>query len=167
MRDPAFFAIGHMRLRDITFTLVVATSLSACETRSKLVAKNIYSQPSGQLTRQCKNSIKTVETRQLAKNSSLALVPIAAILTGGISVMAAAAVNGGITLDDELNANRIAKNCDIEQLQTNSDILITMATKTSVSAITGSFNIVNARATNNRIAIFARHFSSPLASTFL
>lgn len=133
------------RLRDVTLTLVLATSLSACETRSKLVAKNIYSQPSGQLTRECKNSIKTVETRQLAKNSSLALVPIAAILTGGISVMAAAAVNGGITLDDELNANRIAKNCDIEQhFKTNSDILITMATKTSVSAITGSFNIVNA-----------------------
>ena len=133
------------RLRDITLTLVLATSLSACETRSKLVAKNIYSQPLGQLTRECKNSIKTVETRQLAKNSSLALVPIAAILTGGISVMAAAAVNGGITLDDELNANRIAKNCDIEQhFKTNSDILITMATKTSVSAITGSFNIVNA-----------------------
>ena len=133
------------RLRDITFTLVVATSLSACETRSKLVAKNIYSQPLGQITRECKNSIKTVETRQLAKNSSLALVPIAAILTGGISVMAAAAVNGGITLDDELNANRIAKNCDIEKhFKTNSDILITMATKTSVSAITGSFNIVNA-----------------------
>ena len=133
------------RLRDITFTLIVATSLSACESRSKLVAKNIYSQPLGQITRECKNSIKTVETRQLAKNSSLALVPIAAILTGGISVMAAAAVNGGITLDDELNANRIAKNCDIEQLfKTKSDILITMATKTSVSAITGSFNIVNA-----------------------
>ena len=133
------------RLRDITLTLVLATSLSACETRSKLVAKNIYSQPLGQLTRECKNSIKTVETRQLAKNSSLALVPIAAILTGGISVMAAAAVNGGITLDDELNANRIAKNCNIEQhFKTNSDILITMATNTSVSAITGSFNIVNA-----------------------
>ena len=133
------------RLKDITFTLVVATSLSACETRSKLVAKNIYSQPLGQITRECKNSIKTVETRQLAKNSSLALVPIAAILTGGISVMAAAAVNGGITLDDELNANRIAKNCDIEQhFKTNSDILITMATKTSVSAITGSFDILNA-----------------------
>ena len=134
-----------VRLKDITLILVLATSLSACETRSKLVAKNIYSQPSGQLTRECKNSIKTVETRQLAKNSSLALVPIAAILTGGLSVMAAAAVNGGITLDDELNANRIAKNCEIEQhFKTNSDILITMATKTSVSAITGSFNIVNA-----------------------
>ena len=134
-----------LRFKKFTSIFVLATSLSACETRSKLVAKNIYSQPLGELTRECKDSIKTVETRQLAKNSSLALVPIAAILTGGISVMAAAAVNGGITLDDELNANRIAKNCDIEQhFKTNSDILITMATKTSVSAITGSFNIVNA-----------------------
>ena len=133
------------RLRDITLILVLATSLSACETRSKLVAKNIYSQPLGQLTRECKNSIKTVETRQLAKNSSLALVPIAAILTGGISVMAAAAVNGGITLDYELNANRIAKNCDIEQhFKTNSDILLTMAVNSTVNAITGSVSIVNA-----------------------
>ena len=96
-----------MQLKAITFIFLVVTSLTGCETRSKLVAKNIYSQPLSQLTLECKNSIKTVETRQLAKNSSLALMPIAAILTGGISVMAAAAVNGGITLDDELNANRI------------------------------------------------------------
>ena len=134
-----------MRFKELTLTLLVLTSLTGCETRSKLVAKNIYNQPSNQLTLECKNSIKTVETRQLAKNSSLALMPIAAILTGGISIVTAAAVNGGITLDDELNANRIAKNCEIEQhFKTNSDILITMATNTSVSAITGSFNIVNA-----------------------
>ena len=133
------------QFKKITLIVLILMGVSGCETRSKLVAKNIYSQPLSQLTLECKNSIKTVETRQLAKNSSLALVPIAAILTGGISVMAAAAVNGGITLDDELNANRIAKNCNIEQhFKTNSDILITMATKTSVSAITGSFNIVNA-----------------------
>ena len=134
-----------MQLKALTLALLIMISLSGCETRSKLVAKKIYSQPSTQVTLECKNSMRTVETRQLAKNSSLALMPIAAILTGGISVLAAAAVNGGITLDDELNANRIAKNCDIEQhFKTNSDILITMATNTSVSAITGSFNIVNA-----------------------
>ena len=134
-----------MQLKALTLALLIMISLSGCETRSKLVAKKIYSQPSTQVTLECKNSIRTVETRQLAKNSSLALMPIAAILTGGISVLAAAAVNGGITLDDELNANRIAKNCDIEQdFKTKSDILITMATNTSVSAITGSFNIVNA-----------------------
>ena len=133
------------RLIDITLILVLATSLSACETRSKLVAKNIYSQPLGQITRECKNSIKTVETLQLAKHSSMALMPIDAILTGGVSVIAAAAVNGGITLDDELNANRIAKNCEIKQhFKTNSDILFTMAANSTFSAITGSVKIVNA-----------------------
>ena len=134
-----------MRFKELTLTLIVLTSLTGCETRSKLVAKNIYTQSSNQLTLECKNSIKTVETRQLAKNSSLALMPLAAILTGGISVIAAAAVNGGITLDDELNANRIAKNCEMRQhFKTNSDILLTMAANSTVSAITGSVNIVNA-----------------------
>ena len=134
-----------MQLKALTLILLAMTSLSGCETRSKLVAKNIYSQPFGQLTLECKNSIKTVETRQLAKNSSLALMPIAAVLTGGISVMAAAAVNGGITLDDEMNANRIAKNCELQEYQkSNTDIIVTMAADSTISAITGSVNIVNA-----------------------
>tara|TARA_B100000035_G_scaffold287336_1_gene272228 strand:- start:115 stop:543 length:429 start_codon:yes stop_codon:yes gene_type:complete len=134
-----------MRFTGLPLILLILTSLTGCETRSKLVAKNIYNQPSIQLTLECKNSIKTVETRQLAKNSSLALMPIAAILTGGVSVIAAAAVNGGITLDDELNANRIAKTCEMQQhFKTNSDILLTMAVNSTVNAITGSVNIVNA-----------------------
>ena len=134
-----------MRFTELPLILLILTSLTGCETRSKLVAKNIYSQPSNQLTLECKNSIKTVETRQLAKNSSLALMPIAAILTGGVSVIAAAAVNGGITLDDELNANRIAKTCEMQQhFKTNGDILLTMAVNSTVNAITGSVNIVNA-----------------------
>ena len=69
----------------------------------------MYSQPSAKLTPDCSDSIKSVELRQLTKNSSLALMPVAAILTGGLSVVLAATVNGGITLDDEINANRIAK----------------------------------------------------------
>ena len=134
-----------MRFTELPLILLLLTSLTGCETRSKLVAKNIYNQPHNQLTLECKNSIKTVETRQLAKNSSLALMPIAAILTGGVSVIAAAAVNGGITLDDELNANRIAKTCEMQQhFKTNSDILLTMAVNSTVNAITGSVNIVNA-----------------------
>ena len=134
-----------MRFKEAALTLLVLTSLTGCETRSKLVAKNIYNQPANELTLECKNSIKTVETRQLAKNSSLALMPLAAILTGGVSVIAAAAVNGGITLDDELNANRIAKSCEMQQHhKTNSDILLTMAANSTFSAITGSVNIVNA-----------------------
>ena len=66
-------------------------------------------------------------------------MPIAAVLTGGVSVLVAAAVNGGITLDDEMNANRIAKSCQMQQhIKNNSDIMMTMAANSTVSAITGS-----------------------------
>ena len=125
--------------------ILVLTGLTGCETRSKLVAKNVYNSSSSQLSLDCKDSIKSVELRQLTKNSSVALMPVAAILSGGVSVVVAAAVNGGITLDDEINANRIAQNCELQEYQkSNTDILMTMTTHSTVSAITGSFNIVNA-----------------------
>ena len=135
-----------MRLfQKITLTVLILMGLSGCETRSKLVAKNVYSQPSIQLTPDCADSIKSVELRQLTKNSSLALMPVAAIFSGGMSVLLVATVNGSITLDDEVNANRIAENCDLQEYQkTNGDILVTMATNSTVSAVTGSINIVNA-----------------------
>ena len=128
-----------------TVIFLVLTGLTGCETRSKLVAKNVYNSSSSQLSLDCKDSIKSVELRQLTKNSSVALMPVAAILSGGVSVVVAAAVNGGITLDDEINANRIAQNCELQEYQkSNTDILMTMTTHSTVSAITGSFNIVNA-----------------------
>ena len=133
------------RFQKIALVAVVVMSLSGCETRSKLVAKNVYTQPSIQHTPACADSIKSVELRQLTKNSSLALMPVAAILSGGMSVLLAATVNGGITLDDEINANRIAENCELEEYKkSNADILMTMATNSTVSAVTGSVNIVNA-----------------------
>ena len=129
----------------ILLIFLILTSVTGCETRSKLVARNTYNQPSTELTIECKNSIRTVEARQLAKNSSLALMPIAALLTGGVPILAAAAVNGGITLDDEINANRIAKSCQMQQyVKNNNDIVITVATNSTVSAITGSVSVVNA-----------------------
>ncbi len=133
------------QFQKITLIVLILIGLTGCETRSKLVAKNVYSQPSTQLTPNCADSIKSVELRQLTKNSSLALMPIAAILSGGMSVVLAATVNGGITLDDEINANRIAKDCELLEYQkSNTDIFVTMATNSTVSAITGSVNIVNA-----------------------
>lgn len=134
-----------MWTKKVVLIFLVLAGLTGCETRSKLIAKNTYSQSPSKLTLECKNSLKTVEARQLAKNSSLALMPIAALLSGGVSILTAAVVNGGITLDDELNANRIAENCQIKHyLKSNNDILITMATNSTVSAMTGSINIVNA-----------------------
>ena len=129
----------------LALIFLILTSVTGCETRTKLGAKRMYNQPSTKLTIECKNSIRTVEARQVAKNSSLALMPIAALLTGGVPILAAAAVNGGITLDDEINANRIAKSCQIQQyVKNNNDIVLTMAANSTVSAITGSINIVNA-----------------------
>ena len=129
----------------LVLIFLILTSVAGCETRSKLVAKSTYNQSSPKITVECKNSIKTVEARQLAKNSSLAIMPIAAVLTGGVSILLAAAINGGITLDDEINANRIAKNCQMQQyIKNNSDIMMTMAANSTVSAITGSVSPVNA-----------------------
>ena len=88
------------RFQKVTLIALILMSLSGCETRSKLVAKTVYSQPSIQHTLACADSIRSVELRQLTKNSSLALMPVAAILSGGMSVLLAATVNGGITLDD-------------------------------------------------------------------
>ena len=125
--------------------ILILTSVTGCETRSKLVARSMYDQPSTKLTIECKNSIRTVEARQVAKNSSLALMPIAVLLTGGVPILAAAAVNGGITLDDEINANRIAKSCQMQQyIKNKNDIMTTLAANSTVSAITGSINVVNA-----------------------
>ena len=133
------------RFQKVALIALSLVSLTGCETRSKLVAKNVYSQPSIQYTQACADSIRSVELRQLTKNSSLALMPVAAILSGGMSVLLAATVNGGITLDDEINANRIAENCELQEYKkTNADILMTMAANSTVSAVTGSVNIVNA-----------------------
>ena len=129
----------------LVLIFLILTSVAGCETRSKLVAMGTYNQSSPKLTVECKNSIRTVEARQLAKNSSLAIMPIAAVLTGGVSILVAAAINGGITLDDEINANRIAKNCQMQQyIKNSSDIMMTMAANSTVSAITGSVSPVNA-----------------------
>ena len=129
----------------VVLILLILTSITGCETRSKLVAKNTYNQPSSKLTKECKNSIRTVEARQLAKNSSLAFMPLATLLSGGVSILATAAVSSGITLDDELNANQIAKNCQLQQyIKKNSDIVVTIAANSTVSAITGSVSVVNA-----------------------
>jgi hypothetical protein len=133
-----------MNFRDVALVFLVLTALTGCETRSKLVAKNVYSHSPTSLTPECKNSVQSAEMRQVAKNSSLALMPLATFFSGGVSVVLAAAVNGGITLDDELNANRIAEHCDMQQYRkTNEDIFGTMAANSAVSAITGSANILN------------------------
>lgn len=72
------------------------------------------------------------------------ILPVTAILTGGASVIVAAAANASITLDDEMNANQIAENCgSSEQARSKRDIMATIATNSTVSAISGSVNFLN------------------------
>lgn len=124
--------------------LFFSIALAGCETRTKVVAKSIYHKGSSSLSPQCINSLKTVKSRQIVKNSSVMILPVTAILTGGASVIVAAAANASITLDDEMNANQIAENCgSSEQARSNRDIMATIATNSTVSAISGSVNFLN------------------------
>jgi hypothetical protein len=133
-----------MHSRHFILALFFTIALAGCETRSKLVAKSIYIKDTSSLSPQCKNSLKTVKSRQIVKNSSLMILPVTTILTGGTSLIVAAAANASITLDDEINANQIAENCDSnEQTRSNRDIMATIATNSTVSAISSSVNFLN------------------------
>ena len=133
-----------MHSRHFILAFFFTMALAGCETRSKLVAESIYNKDSSSLSPQCKNSLKTVKSRQIVKNSSLMILPVTTILTGGTSLIVAAAANASITLDDEINANQIAKNCDTnEQARSNRDIMATIATNSTVSAISSSVNFLN------------------------
>jgi len=133
-----------MHSRHFILALFFTIALAGCETRSKLVAKSIYIKDTSLLSPQCKNSLKTVKSRQIVKNSSLMILPVTTILTGGTSLIVAAAANASITLDDEINANQIAENCNSnEQTRSNRDIMATIATNSTVSAISSSVNFLN------------------------
>ena len=133
-----------MHSRHFILAFFFTMALAGCETRSKLVAESIYNKDSSSLSPRCKNSLKTVKSRQIVKNSSLMILPVTTILTGGTSLIVAAAANASITLDDEINANQIAKNCDTnEQARSNRDIMATIATNSTVSAISSSVNFLN------------------------
>ena len=133
-----------MKTSSLLALLMIVVFMSACETRSKLVAENIYGRDKSEIAKQCLESIQSVEKRQLIKNSSFFALPMSAVLTGGLSLITVAVANAGITLDDEVNANRIAKACGLrEHLKENTDIALTMASNSAVSAITGTANFAS------------------------
>lgn len=133
-----------MHLIYLTLALFLTIALAGCETRTNLVAEGIYHKDHSSLSSQCINSLKTVKSRQIVKNSSLVILPVTAILTGGTTAIVAAAANASITLDDEINANKIVENCETSgKARSNRDILATIATNTTVSAISGSVNFLD------------------------
>ena len=133
-----------MKTSSLLALLMIVVFMSACETRSKLVAENIYGRDKSEIPKHCLDSIQSVEKRQLIKNSSFLALPVSGVLTGGLSLLTVAVANAGITLDDEVNANRIAKACGLrEHLKENTDIALTMASNSAVSAITGTANFIS------------------------
>ena len=133
-----------MKTSSLLALLMIVVFMSACETRSKLVAENIYGRDKSEIAKHCLESIQSVEKRQLIKNSSFFALPVSTVLTGGLSLITVAVANAGITLDDEVNANRIAKACGLRaHLKENTDIALTMASNSAVSAITGTANFAS------------------------
>ena len=132
-----------MKISSFLTLFLVAVSCSACETRSKIVAGNVYGKEKLVSQKECLARLSSVESKQLIKNSSVVALPIGGLLTGGFSLLTMAVANASITLDDEINANKIAKACGvIEHVKENTDIALAIASNSAFSAITGSANIV-------------------------
>ena len=119
-------------------------SLSACETRSNAVALDAYKNKIAYKTGPCQDSLQTVQAGQFRKNVSLVAIPVAGVLSGGLTLFAAALTNAGITIDDEVNANRIARECELENhLKNGEDIIFTVAQNATVNALTGTVSPIN------------------------
>ena len=112
-----------VHLKHFILALFFFNSPSRVRNTHQGCGKSIYHNGSSSLSPQCINSLKTVKSRQIVKNSSVMILPVTAILTGGASVIAAAAANASITLDDEMNANQIAENCGLANRQEVTEIL--------------------------------------------
>ena len=132
-----------MKTSSLVTLLVAVLSISACETRSKIVAGNVYGKEKLISQGHCLARLSSVESKQLIKNSSFVAIPISGLLTGGFSLLTMAVANASITLDDEINANKIAEACGLkEHVRENTDIALTIASNSAFSAITGSANVI-------------------------
>ena len=134
-----------MKKSSLLLLATIVMLISACETRSKFVAENIHTKNQSAIEEQCLESVRSVEKRQLIKNSSIIALPLGSVLYGGLSLVTMAIANAGITLDDEINANKIARACGLKKhFRENTDIALTIASNSAVSAITGKTNFVGA-----------------------
>ena len=134
MKHPLRFAV----------IFAITLTMSACETRSKFVAKNVYDRNKEELSSKCLQRVRSVESRQFVKNAALVAIPIGGIFVGAYSIAMAAATNVGITLDDEINANRIAVDCNlVEKQKDNREIAVTIAQNMAISAVGGQISPIN------------------------
>ena len=112
----------------------MAVLFSGCETRSKVVAKSAYGTAIANTGEKCKSSIASVEFREITKKTSMFAIPAGSFLLGGLPLVAMALTSAGITLDDEINANNIARNCKLnDKIRDDRELVLTVAQNATVS----------------------------------
>jgi hypothetical protein len=101
------------------------------------MAKNVYGNAEVVSNSGCRESIQTVEAREWSAKATTLLSPLV-LLTGALPSVAVLVANGGVIVDDEVNANRIAKDCKLEAM-THDDkgVFANVLTRGSISLISG------------------------------
>ena len=90
------------------FIAALVLLLAGCESSSKTMAKNVYGNAKIVSNSVCRESIQTVEAREWSAKATTLLSPLV-LLAGALPSAAVLVANGGVIVDDEVNANRIAK----------------------------------------------------------
>ncbi len=120
------------------YMAVIFLSLAGCESSSKTMARNVYGNPEAISNSGCRESIQTVEAREWSAKATTLFSPIA-LLAGVLPSAAVLVANGGVIVDDEVNANRIAKDCKLETMtKDDSGVFANVLKRGSISLISGA-----------------------------
>ncbi len=97
------------------FMAALVLLLAGCESSPKIMTKNVYSNAEVVSNSGCRESIQTVEAREWSAKATTLLSPLV-LLAGTLPSAAVLVANGGVIVDDEVNANRLAKDCELETM---------------------------------------------------
>ena len=101
------------------------------------MAKNVYGNADVVSNSVCRESIQTVEAREWSAKATVLLSPLV-LLAGALPSAAVLVANGGVIIDDEVNANRIAKDCGLEAMtQDDKGVFANVLKRGSISLISG------------------------------
>ena len=119
------------------FMAALVLLLAGCESSSKTMAKNVYGNAKVVSSSVCRGSIQTVEVREWSAKATMLLSPLV-LLAGALPSAAVLVANGGVIVDDEVNANRIAKDCGLEAMtQDDKGVFANVLKRGSISLISG------------------------------
>ena len=111
--------------------------LAGCESSSKTMAKNVYGNAKVVSNSGFRESIQTVEARDWSAKVTTLLSPLV-LLAGALPPAAVLVANGGVIVDDEVNANRNVKDCELEtKIQDDEGVFANVLKCGSISLISG------------------------------